>query len=131
MTAPLIKAPLPGHAGTNLYNAPVYRGSIVIGSSGAITSQRGGFVTVTNTGTGVYLFTFQGKWGYHTGVSARSFAASNVPLDGQVTTDALATAGTLEITMRNPSGTATNPASGQSISWTISLSDHPRNPART
>lgn len=98
---------------------------LAIGGSGAPTLTANaylGFTSVARTGAGTYLVTLQDKYNrlLHASVKLGGSAFSGV-FATEVTTDSVASAGTLVFTCYDATGTAVDPASGSSMKIKLEL----------
>ncbi len=112
-----------GVPATNLYEEHVYVLDVTFGSSSAIATAYGKDVTIAKTTTTTFTITLPQSYAritrYHCG---RKAAASVAGLEFIVTTDSVATDGTVVLTsIESDSGSATAPAEGDRIWITLGV----------
>ncbi len=114
---------------TNVFGEHVYKIRATFAASSAVTF-RSKDATIAKSGTAKWLITLPCQYGeiteFHVGKKA---AASTIPLDYTITTNSVASAGTVEITARETaaSGAATEPAAGDVIYITLGVSQDLQN----
>lgn len=115
--------PLLAPAGlSNVYDEHVYKLRVLFGST-AITSYRSKDATIVRNSAGNYTITLPKTYEAVTGFSANyTLCAAGAVYFGVIKTSAIDTAGAVVVEMRTEAGTATDPASGDAICFTLGVS---------
>lgn len=116
---------LTGKALSNVATEHVYKIRATFAAASAIASYRSKDATIAALGTGTWTVTLPQSYAEITDFSVGKFAAVDViPLEYTITTNDIATAGTLVLTAKETaaSGAATAPAVGDVIYITLGVS---------
>lgn len=110
---------------TNTFEEHLFKARIVFGSS-VVSSYSGKDVVLSRVTTGQYLVTLPKSYRRWTSFDCGWKRASGAPLQARVASYDL-TAGTFTLETVNTSGTATDPTSGDELTFTIGVTENTLN----